>query len=727
MSKKNRQVKKKKAARENTSTSRLYFVAFSLFFFASILVVRLLYIQLWESSTYSNMADKQYILKIPSQAHRGLIYDRNREYLALNEPCISIGLDKRQMKGSALHYAGKLAGATRTSSSKLRKRIEGVKGTFVWILRRIDADLGPGVAALELPGILVQKDTRRVYPHHEVASHILGFTDPDNRGLEGVEFGFNEKLRGEDGYSAISRDGRGRAVPENILTRHESRDGSSIMLTIDYIIQSAAAEELRKSIHEYNARKGTVVICNPQNGEILAIANEPNYNPNNPGASLIGNRRNRALTDPYEPGSTFKIVTFAGIFENKLKKESDKIFCENGIYLRNGRRIKDTKKLGLISVEDILRYSSNIGTAKLAEVLGKEKMFAIARSFGFGSKSNIALPGETAGILRDVDKWSNYTLASMSIGQEISASALQMTMAYAAIANGGFLLEPKILKERIDVSGERHVEPETKRKRIISKTTASKINRMLVRVVEKGTGKPARIKGLKIAGKTGTAQKALPNGKGYSSTEFISNFAGYFPANKPKYLIYVTLDTNKKNQWGKYSAATFKRIAQRIILQEERILSRRITESSLPQKKNAQVVEVSGHFLPNLKNRNFELAKASLETFGLVVKTKGNGYFIKKQSPAPGTLLEAGMEVSLELFETNRSDGFIKMPSLLGLSVREALNRLAIQNLEPVVYGSGKVVKQKPSPGTMVRSGIRCVIECNIAASAKPVFSGTGA
>ena len=704
---------KKKVFRTSEAEVRIYAAAFFILTFAAIIVVRLLFIQVWEKRKYGQMADKQYVLEIPVEAQRGLIYDRNMEYMVLNEPCVSIGLDKRQMQGTARDYARKLSNVLHISQNRLQARINSVKGNFVWLQRRIDVEIGPKVASLNLPGVLVERDTRRIYPHQEIASHLLGFTDPDNNGLEGGELQFNDLLKGESGHVIIQRDGRGRAVPENVVEQVVPRDGKSIVLTIDYIIQTIATEELRNAARDFNARKGAVIVVNPQSGEILAMANVPSYNPNAPTDYPVSLRRNKVVTDVFEPGSTFKIVSFSAILENHLRNIEDLVFCENGLYRDNGRTIRDVKGYSWLTVADVLKNSSNIGTAKMAAELGGEKFYQAVQAFGFGERTGIELPGETSGLVNPPAAWSEFSLASMSFGQEISVSALQLAMAYAAIANGGQLLKPKILYGVVDENGELDPAPKTEiMRQAISAKTAKTLTNLLVNVVEAGTGQPAKIEGLRIAGKTGTAQKALPNGRGYSENEFVSNFAGFFPAEQPKYLIYVTLDTDNKNQWGKYAAATFKRIAERIRVQEERLLLR-VTQAENNQKMNPATKEIYNFVMPNLVDRKFASSKNVLEEMGLQIEKSGSGEFIQSQSIEPGKLVSAGDVVKIELFEVKKSDGQIPMPSLIGLSLREALGQLALHSLEPVVYGRGQVKSQKPSPGSLVRAGTRCVIECD--------------
>ncbi len=693
---------------------RIFAVEIAMLLFAIGIVIKLCYIQLWERSKYQAMARKQYILEIPLEAQRGLIYDRNHNPLVLNEPCISVGLDKRQMEGTSLQYAAKLAPVLGVSKEWLRNRIRSVKGQFVWLRRRMDVELSSRISDLNLPGVRLARESRRVYPHHEVAAHVLGFTDVDNRGIEGVELKFNHVLAGKDGYVMIQRDGLGRAVPENIIKKEEPIDGKNLVLTIDYILQTIATEELRNAIDLYHARSGTVIILDPQTGEVLAMVNEPAYNPGDAGRYSFDARRNRAVTDAFEPGSTFKIVPFAALLEHHLTRPDALVFCENGLLELNGRRIRDAEPHAWLSVADVLAFSSNIGTVKLAQELGERRLYQTARRFGFGEETGIQLPGETPGILRPTSRWSSFTLASMAIGQEIACSALQMAMAYATVANGGLLLKPRIARAVTEAEF-RPVERFERKvvRRVMPQETAGLLSRLLERVVEKGTGKSARIDGLRIAGKTGTAQKPLPDGRGYSKNEFVSSFVGFFPADRPRYLVLVKLDTDAKNQWGSKAAApTFRRIAQKIVDYDRSLQG---GEAKFPRKNGVPqaplTLNIDGVVVPDLTNRKLTIARSILEALSLKVRCEGRGDFVVAQSPVPGTPLDRGQEVVLQLFEVEVTDGYLEMPSVIGLSLREALSRLAVAGLDPVVYGHGKVVRQRPEPGARVRAGIRCVVE----------------
>ena len=717
----------RKAKNAVNEESRLFATVFILLAFAAIIAVRLLYIQGIQNSKYSADALNQYLIKILREGRRGLIFDRRMQNLVLNEACVSIGLDKSRMNASSRDYARKLARLLNRSESWLRKRIQGGSGDFGWLERRVDSESGSKIATLIFQCIRIEKDTRRNYPQQEVASHVLGFTDTDNRGIEGIEYFYNDYLTGQNGWTLIQRDGRGRAVPEHVIQAVEPVNGRSLVLTYDLIFQTIAAEELRVATRKYNASSGSVIILEPNTGNILAMANATAYNSNFPGPYSVASSRNRAITDVFEPGSTFKIVPFAAMLETRKIDLAQAVFCENGRFKTNGRVIRDTKSHGWLLPADVLRVSSNIGTVKLTKSLGSEALFNMGKKFGFGQRTGIRIPGESSGYFKDIPRWSSFSQASIAIGQEVSVNALQIALAYAAIANGGNLLQPRIVRGLVGADGRiEKLEREPKRRmpqRVLSAESAKKLKDMLVRVVEKGTGKPARLPGIRIAGKTGTAQVPRRDGKGYAENEFIASFVGFFPAEKPEFLIYVVLKTERANQWGSRSAApTFRNIAKRIAVFLDEPDSR-ITANNGKREMQINSHELVKVVVPDLRNRRFEIAQASLKDIGLQPVFEGKGEFVHSQFPAPGSRLSSGDEVKLERFSAKTADGLNKMPRLIGLSLREALNKMAICNLEPMVYGSGKVVRQKPAPGSLVKSGIRCVIECESPAVEIPYLS----
>jgi cell division protein FtsI/penicillin-binding protein 2 len=555
--------------------------------------------------------------------------------------------------------------------------------------------------------VRVEKDARRRYPRGELASHVLGHTDIDNRGIAGIELQQNLMLNGIPGKQTLQRDALGNRLPDIRMPVVQPKHGQSIILTIDHVMQTIAAEELRSSMEMFEASGGIVIISNPMTGEILAMDCAPGFDPNRPGAYSLDSRRNRAITDLYEPGSTFKLVTFAGILQEKLRTPEDIIFCENGKMRVYDHDIKDIKNFGKLTVREVLQNSSNIGTVKLANILGNEKLYRYARDFGFGVETRLNLDGEVAGSLKHPMSWSGTTRAAMAMGYEVSVTALQMLMAFGAVANGGLLLEPQIVVGARDEEGRAHrvAEPKIVR-RVISASIAHTLTGMLENVVSNGSGKEAAIAGVRIAGKTGTAHKPLTRGLGYAPSDYNSSFIGFFPADRPRYLVLVLLENPRTTYWGGMVAApTFRRITQRLLNlapQEER---------EAPGEAET-VMSFEKTIVPDLTNRPREIAEEILENTDLDVEWEGTGDFVLNQSPAAGAVVNSGSKVTLNLFYVTKNGSGVRMPSVVGLSLREALRRLSMAGVETRVHGSGRVIRQTPAAGAPIRNGERCYIEC---------------
>jgi cell division protein FtsI (penicillin-binding protein 3) len=687
-------------------------LALEIFFlcFGLVIVLRLIYIQVWQREKYQTMAKVQHLSTIPLLAQRGLIYDRHQNLLAVNEACVSVGVELRQVKSRA-EYAEKLAPLLGESAASLREKMSGDRN-FAWLRRRVDPDRAQKIRSLKLPGVRLEKDSRRRYPHDESAAHVIGYTDVDNLGIAGIEMACDSLLRGVNGRKVIQRDAIGNTLPEVSIPEVPPANGKGLILTIDYILQTITHEELRAAMNDFEASSGIAIIINPTNGEILAMACEPSFNPNYPAVYSTAIRRNRAITDLYEPGSTFKLVTFSGIFQEKKRRPDDAIFCENGAFTVAGETVRDHEPHDKLPVREVAAVSSNIGTVKLARLLGKEKFFQYARDYGFGMSTGLELDGEVNGVLKNPVEWSGFSLAAMAMGYEVAVTPIQMAMAYGAIANGGLLLKPRIVAGWIEPSGEakRFDEPETVR-RVISKPVAKLMANLLEGVVDHGTAKTAAIPGLRIAGKTGTAHKPLAAGRGYARNDYIASFVGFFPANEPRYLIFVMLENPRTTYWGGFVAApTFKKIAQRVITtmsgKEQKSETEEITEMPTTDTRTVVVPDVTG--------RSAAISAAILEKLGLDIEREGKGDFVLNQNPAPGSRVEPNATITLDLFEIEPAGAAApnKMPNLVGLSVREALQKLAFFKIEAMVHGSGRVVRQFPSAGTAISSGMRCEIEC---------------
>jgi cell division protein FtsI/penicillin-binding protein 2 len=698
--------------REAIHEGRLLFVKIIFLLAGAVLIARLVFIQIVKQEAYQAMAKSQHLSEIRIEAQRGLVYDRHLNLLALNEPCISVGADLRMITHRR-QCAQRLAPLLGESSETLLARLNAGRD-FVWLRRQVDFEVAEKIKSLKLAGVRVDKDSRRRYPHGELASHVLGHTDIDNRGIAGIELSLNEVLSGHSGRQTMQRDALGNRLPDVDVPVVSPKHGKNVILTLDHIVQTIAAEELRRSMESFEAGGGMVIISDPMTGEILAMDCAPGFDPNRAGAYSLDSRRNRAITDLYEPGSTFKVVTFSGILQEKLRSPDDVIFCENGKLRLYDHEIEDLKKFGNLTVREVLKYSSNIGAIKLAQILGNEKLYQYARDFGFGVESRMKLDGEVAGFLKHPVGWSGTTRASFAMGYEVSVTALQMVMAYGAIANGGHLLEPQLIAGMMDDDGHSQLTTQPKVvRRVISRSVAYTMTTMLEKVVSDGSGQLAAIEGVRIAGKTGTAHKPLRHGRGYARDDYNSSFIGFFPVNEPRYLIFVLLENPRTTYWGGMVAApTFQRIAQRLLRQP--------SQEARPRDDRLEtVVSFKTTTVPDCVSRPREVVDGMLRNLDLKAEWNGKGDIVAQQQPPAGAVVKSGSKVTLDLL--NDSKATTRLPNVVGLTLREALRQLSLAGVEATVHGSGRVWRQTPQAGAAIRPGMRCVLECQ----ARPVVKAS--
>lgn len=674
-----------------------------------ILIFRIIQIQVIDRGKYVEKANDQYIYLKKLSSNRGKIYDRNFEYLAINKPVFSLGIDPSKVTDhqfAAAQCAEVLGG---NKSYYLRQLTNG--GSFIWLKRGVQENIVNKLETQKISGLRVIREMRRFYPKNKLASNLVGFTNLDMVGTSGVELTMNNSLNGNPGLAYYQKDAFGKTLKNLSYPIQKPETGKDIVLTIDNSFQLSAEEELHRTVTQYKANGGIVIITNPMTGEILAMAVTPTFNPNNAGNYPPEFWRNRAITDCFEPGSTFKPFFMSAILEEEIKQPDDVIFCENGKYKIFDREIVDIHGYGKLTLRKIIAKSSNIGMAKLAETIDKDLIYQYIRNFGFGVKTGIELSGEVSGNLRNTVEWSKYTPIVMAMGYEVSVTALQMAMAYGAIANGGKLLKPRIYIDNFDLRKKKIKKPEPKIIRnVISQKTSQILVSMLEDVVQNGTGKRAAIPGLRIAGKTGTAKKYDIKRKSYSSKEFIASFVGFFPADAPKILIYVTIDNPKEEYWGGVVAATtFKRISQRILRIME--IDSKNFFRTIPQDENKESDEKI--ITPDLIYKKKEVAIKIVEDLGLKFEYQQDGELIVEQYPEPGTRVHPNTIVTLTLSKMKKNNhNYTRVPKVIGYTIREALNRFSLENLHVVVQGSGRVVKQIPKAGEKIRVGARCVIEC---------------
>ena len=535
---------------------------FSLFIILlSILLIRILYLQIVKAYNLTLLAKKQHTAVIQLQPTRGTIYDRNTRPLAVSLNLESVFADDRAVEEKRT-AAKRLASVTGLGEQYVYARLNQEKG-FIWIKRKLSPAEAARIKVLNIKGIDFLKESKRVYPNNSLASQIVGYAGTDNKGLEGLELKYDSYLKGSAGYRATFRDARRREIASFEYEYYPSVDGLDLVLTIDDIIQNIAERELDWAVQKFHPIGACIIVMDPRNGDILAMSSRPTYDLNSFQRASAGNRRNRAVTDMYEPGSMFKIVTASAALEENKVDLNDRFFCENGAWNHGGGRIlHDHTPQGWLTFRQVIERSSNIGTVKVAFKLGGDNLYTYIKRFGFGDMTNIDLPGEVAGFIRPPSQWSGTSMYAIPMGQEVSVSALQMARAMSVIANGGKLVRPRIIQSVQDKHGEiiKEFPPEELRD-VISEKTAATMRDILSGVVTDGTGQLAKVDGYDVAGKTGTSQK-IENGT-YSHSKFIGSFVGFAPVKDPKVVVVVMLDEPYPQYYGGVvSAPVFSRVVK---------------------------------------------------------------------------------------------------------------------------------------------------------------------
>lgn len=524
--------------------------------------LRLFTLQIIESKAYAGIAARQRERVIAFPARRGAIFDRNGAPLAISVDLPTVYADPATVDDPT-GEAEKLAPILGQDVAELTDKLQGVLpgSRFEYIARQVDPKVARKVKALALPGIYFRTEPKRLYPGNKLASQVLGFTNVDGEGIAGVELQYDDILRGKPGTMTLEQDPAGRALPQAEFTETSAKPGHSLFLTIDKQLQYFTQLTLAQAVSQYHALNGTAIVMRPDTGEILAMANAPDFDPNDPSSAPETSLRNLAVTDMYEPGSVFKLVTASGALESRVVTPHT-VFEVPPTLAVADRVIHDAESHGTesLSVKDIIVHSSNIGTVKIGIELGRDRLDSYMRKFGFGAKTGLDFPGESPGIVIDKDDWSGSSIGTIPIGQGVAVTPLQLTAAYATIANDGVWTEPKLLHSTLDDTGKSHASSDPARHRVVSRHTAKQMTDIFETVVKEGTGVEAAVPGYRVAGKTGTAQKVLPSG-GYGGG-YIGSFVGFAPANRPEIVVLVKLD-RPTPIWGGMSAApTFRKIAE---------------------------------------------------------------------------------------------------------------------------------------------------------------------
>ena len=534
----------------------LRFAVVSIFLFTGFAysVGFLIFIQIFRSDFLSNLAQRQHEHSMTLEPRRGTIYDRNMKALAINLPVYSVYANARAMRQARDQdeVVEKLSGILKVDPKEIRDKLEKDK-YFVWMARKVPQEVYLQIKDSKLPGISFIKESKRFYPNQTLASHLIGFAGMDNNGLDGLERDYDKYLKGKPGHAIILRDARSRELmfDKGYIA---PVDGFSVVLTIDETIQFIAEKALDRMYKKYNAKGASIIVMDPRTGEILAFANRPTYNLEQASKSTPESRTNRAIVFTYEPGSVFKIVTASAALQEGVIREGDMINCEHGAYRVANHILHDHEPLGTISFKQVIEQSSNIGTTKVAQRLGPQRVYNYAHHFRFGMKTGIDLPGEAQGILKPVSRWSKTSIGAVPIGQEVTVTPIQLMGAISAIANDGVYMRPFVVKSIKDSQG--HViyqhNPQILDK-VISKVTARRVKAILKGVVDEGTGTKAAIPGVTVAGKTGTAQKVVSGI--YSHAHFYATFVGFAPVDNPRLACVVVFDDPHPAYYGGTVAA----------------------------------------------------------------------------------------------------------------------------------------------------------------------------
>ncbi|MDQ1291652.1 MAG: hypothetical protein QG615_1461 [Nitrospirota bacterium] len=531
----------------------------------AVVLFRLVNLQVLQAAELTAKADRQHQKTVSLEGARGTVVDRHGKVLAMNMEVPSVFGIPTALESPA-KTARSLSPVLRVRTDELEKKLRQDR-SFVWLARKLDPEQGHRLERMPMEGIGLVMEGRRFYPKGPLLAHVLGFAGMDGEGLEGIERRYESQLHGEKRVVILQRDAMGRTVFPKGQAEQVPAAGHSLVITIDEVIQYIAEKELEEAVTKARAKSGTVIVLDPQTGAVLALAISPRFDPNAV-ASLTADRwRNRALTDAYEPGSTMKALVAAAALEEKVMKPSTMLYGENGRMTIANTVIHDHEKLGWMTFAQVIQKSSNIGAAKTGMALGDQRLYRYLQAFGFGQKTEIDLPGEAGGLVKHPKEWGRRSLASISMGQEIGVTPIQMVSAVAALANGGVLMKPYVVSEVRDVQGKslRQFLPQVKR-RVVSPETARTVTSILEGVVTDGTGAKAAIPGFRVAGKTGTAQKIDPRTGAYSSTLFVGSFVGFVPADNPRLAMIVVIDEPQGESWGGTVAApVFRRVGEQVL------------------------------------------------------------------------------------------------------------------------------------------------------------------
>ena len=655
-----------------------------------VIGVRLIYLQTAQHEWLTLRARTQQQEAIETSPVRGLVLDRHGNELARSVDTESFWAVPREIRNveEASAQLAPLVGEDAGALAAKLKQAQDSNKKFAWIARKLDEERASKVRALNIAGVYSLKEPKRQYPNNQLAAHVLGFVGLDETGLAGIERAYDKEIHGEPGRVTVETDAHGRAYGS---FEAEARRGETVVLTIDRLVQYKTEEALVAAVERNHAKSGAAIVLDPRTGEILALANAPTFDPNDPNSATAQARANWALQNIYEPGSTFKVVAYSAAIERGLIKPDDRIDCQMGSITVAGRVIKDHKPFGTLTMTEALAKSSNVAAIKLGLKVGNDSMYDFMTRFGFGTKTGVELPGETDGLLRKVSRWQPSSMGSLAMGQEIGVTPLQMAAAYGTLANDGLRLSPHIVREVRAADGSVVYSAAPEERRVVSVQTAQTLRGMLEQVTLKGTAKKAQLDGYTAAGKTGTAQKIDPKTRAYSTTKFIGSFVGFAPVENPAVVIIVVIDEPAgAYHGGDVAAPVFREIAEQILpalsvapdaemkpsqepgllarlslsdeelahLRERQEHDRELRDRTLPRVEEekgsvgtTRVVYTAatrrGALMPDLRGRSVRDAARICEQLGLQLEARGEGRALS-QSPAAGEEVESGRTVQVD-------------------------------------------------------------------------------
>jgi cell division protein FtsI (penicillin-binding protein 3) len=762
-----------RANRSRTSAARVIPLKRARFWLISLLFVvwalaiggRLFWLQIVRHKEFVERAGKQQLRTFEVAPRRGVLYDRNLHELAMTVQADSFyavpsEIDDKERAAWVQSTAHTLAAVVHTdpddaltSEAQIAERLANGR-SFAWVARRVAPDAAERVKALNIKGVYSQKEFERFYPDNEIAAQVLGYVGVDDNGLGGLEQKFEPQLHGAPGRMYTANDGRRKVLGSS---EHEPDPGQNMVLTVDENIQFLAERALDHVMEKTQAANGTIVVQDVHTGQILALAVRPTFNPNQARKMTPALLKNHAVSDVYEPGSVFKLVTYSAALEQHVAAPDDMIDCQGGQIALPGRIIHDDKSdhYGVITVHEALEHSSDVAAVKLAQKVGQEKFYEYIRSFGFGGRSGLELPGETRGLLQPLKRWGTTSYASIAIGQEVGVTPVQLVSMVSTIANGGIYLPPHVLlPSQVQAGGEKSIAPLAPlpfkpggelpnplpqgAHRVLSEMTAAQMRKMMEGVVLYGTGKQAQLNGYSSGGKTGTAQKIDPVTHTYSKSMHIASFAGIAPVNNPVISVAVVIDNPKGGAYygAAVSAPVFQEVAQQVLeylgvphdieVHAPRVKMTPqpvIAEDDAHEQGDVNAMFAAINDLPMDDPLRAEPAQAAattepagqpveqatnkpMNTAAKGVSAVSHDVSGPDQTAGPQGNAKASNEVTVSDAKK------LKVPSLVGLPMRQVIVHAAAAGLEVQISGSGTVREQAPAAGTLVASGTQIVVRC---------------